>query len=382
MERARLPREAKHAIIPPPVLISPVPEGQPVSLPLGDRPSVSRAVSPLFCFFLGALTTAAVGLGIALHLTGWFAALAPSEAGVRPVIHIRDRADVEATRRSLTEFIFGAPQLPRTLPEPTGGGILVRLPNGFTSSIAAYAPQSPNGALVLYHTGHEGYTARDRAAIQTFLEAGYTVWRLDLPLTGQQTSGVTVDLPSYGQLIIREHRQIAYLDEVTEGHPLRYFVEPVVAAVNQAEETGSDDIFMVGLSGGGWVTILAAAVDPRIDASYPIAGGLPLSLRFAGPRRNWGDWEENLPELFSIASFEDLSILGAAGRSQIQVLNEYDICCYNDPRYLDFVPAIQAIVEQLDGYFAVYWTKGEFLHRANPGAIRAILADMSSRRTP
>lgn len=359
------------------------PERQPVHPgPPRNRPSISWTHSPVLWFFLGALTMAAVGLGVALHLTGWFAGLRPSEAEVRPVIHIRERADAEAIRRALTEFLFGAPQLPATLPEPAEDGMRVLLPNGFTSSIAVSAPESPNGALVLYHTGHEGYTARDRAAVRAFREAGYTVWRLDLPLIGQNTSGVTVDLPSYGRLTIREHRQMAYLDEVTEGHPLRYFVEPVVAAVNRAEAEGFRDIFMTGLSGGGWVTILAAAVDPRIDASYPVAGGLPLALRFAGPRRNWGDWEENLPELFRIASFEDLSVLGAAGRSQIQVLNEYDICCYNDPRYLDFVPAMQAVAKQLGGHFAVYWAEGEFLHRANPAALRTILADMSSRRTP
>ncbi|MCX7855584.1 MAG: PhoPQ-activated protein PqaA family protein [Anaerolineae bacterium] len=350
--------------------------------PLRNHPSISWTHSPVLWFSLGALTMAAVGLGIALHLTGWFAALAPGEAEVRPVIHIRDRVDAEAIHRALTEFLFGASQLPETLPEPADSGMLVRLPNGFTSSIVVYTPEFPNGALVLYHTGHEGYTARDRAAIRAFLEAGYTVWRLDLPLIGQQPSGVTVDLPSCGRLTIREHRQMAYLGEVTEGHPLRYFVEPVVAAVNQAEAEGVSDVFMTGLSGGGWVTILAAAADPRIDASYPVAGGLPLALRFAQPRRNWGDWEENLPELFQIASFEDLSILGAADRSQIQVLNEYDICCYNDPRYLDFVPAMQAVVERLDGHFAVYWSEGEFLHRANPAALRVILADMSLRRTP
>lgn len=338
--------------------------------------------SPILWFFLGALTMAVIGLVIALHLTGWFARGRASKAALRPAIHIHNKGDAEAARQALLEFIFGAPQLPATLPEPADGGMIVRLPHGFTSSIAVSVPKAPNGALVIYHTGHEGFTNRDRAAIRTYLGAGYTVWRLNLPLIGQQPSGVTVTLPSFGALTVREHRQMAYLDEITEGHPLRYFVEPLIAAVNQAEEMGYSPIFATGLSGGGWVTILAAALDPRIAASYPVAGGLPLSLRFDRPRRNWGDWEENLPELFRIASFEDLSILGAAGRSQIQVLNEYDICCYNDARYLDFAPAIQAVVQQLGGHFAIYWAKGEFLHRANPAALKVILADMSSRRTP
>lgn len=338
--------------------------------------------SPILWFFLGALTLAVLGLVIALRLTGWFAGIRAAGSVPRPLIHIRDWTDAQARRQALIEFIFGAPALPKTRPEPVDGGMLVRLPNGFTSLITISRPASSNGDLLLYHTGHEGLTARDRAAIRAYLRAGYIVWRLDLPLIGQQSEGVAVTLPSFGQLTIREHRQMAYLDEVTDGHPLRYFVEPVIAAVNQAEVDRFRRIFMTGLSGGGWTTLLAAALDPRIDASYPVAGGLPLSLRFENPRRNWGDWEENLPGLFHLASFEDLSILGAAGRSQIQVLNEYDICCYNDRRYLEFVPVIRAIVESLGGRFEVHWSKGECLHRTNPAALEVILADMSSRRSP
>jgi len=338
--------------------------------------------SPFLWFFLGALTMAVIGLVIALRLTGWSTGRGMSGVDLQPVIHIRTEEDVETIRQSLLEFIFGASELPATLPEPSDGGMLVRLPNDFTSFISVFTPDATNGGLVIYHTGHEGITGRDRAVIQAYLEAGYTVWSLNMPLVDQQPSGVVVNLPSFGKLTIREHRQMAYLDEITDGHPLRYFVEPVVAVVNLAEEMGYTDIFVTGLSGGGWTTILAAALDPRIDASYPVAGGLPLSLRFDQPKLNWGDWEENLPEFFQIASFEDLSILGAAGRSQIQVLNEYDICCYNDSRYLDFAPAIRAVVEPLGGRFDIYRSENEFLHRANPAALQVILAGMSSRRTP
>jgi hypothetical protein len=35
---------------------------------------------------------------------------------------------------------------------------------------------------------------------------------------------------------------------------------------------------MLGLSGGGWSTTLAAAVDPRIQLSFPTAGSVPPGL--------------------------------------------------------------------------------------------------------
>jgi PhoPQ-activated pathogenicity-related protein len=34
-------------------------------------------------------------------------------------------------------------------------------------------------------------------------------------------------------------------------------------------------IVMAGLSGGGWTTTIAAAIDPRIQLSIPIAGSIP-----------------------------------------------------------------------------------------------------------
>jgi len=299
----------------------------------------------------------------------------------QPLIHITSRAEVESVRTELIRFIFGTPSLPDILPEITQNGMIVHLQNGFVSVVSVFQPRKPNGALVIYHTGHEGYTLRDRAAIRTFLRAGYSVWRLDMPLIGANPRQVRVFLPEAGNVTFRRHHQFAFLDQLTTGSPLRYFVEPVVALVNQAEVQGIGDVFMVGLSGGGWTTQLAAALDVRIKGSYPVAAGVPLNLRFDCEKRNWGDWEENLPELQRLAGFEDLSILGAEGRSQVQVLNQFDPCCYNEPRHTLYAPAIQKVVESLGGNYAVHWSRGEFLHRANPTALKMILADMQFRRS-
>ncbi len=337
--------------------------------------------SPLLWFFLGVLATVLVGVGLTLHLTHAFQRR-KGRTDYSPILHIHTPAEAEAVRARLISFLFDSPFLPDIFPEITPDGLKIQLKNGFDSLATVYPPAKPNKALVIYHTGHEGYTGRDLAAIRTFLRAGYLVWRLDMPLLGANRSEVGVTLAEAGKVFIRQHRQFAYLDELTPGSPLRYFIEPVVALVNQAQLQGYRDIFAVGLSGGGWTVQVAAAVDVRIRASYPVAAGVPLGLRFDRERRNWGDWEENLPALQRIAGFEDLSILGAAGRSQIQVLNEFDLCCYNEPRYRIYAPAICQVVESLGGHFAVHWSRGEFLHRANPAALEVILADMSCRRTP
>jgi len=60
--------------------------------------------------------------------------------------------------------------------------------------------------------------------------------------------------------------------------PLRYFMEPTYLTVNYAKAAGYEQIYMAGLSGGGWSTTFAAAIDKRIDASFPIAGSLPCDM--------------------------------------------------------------------------------------------------------
>ena len=53
-----------------------------------------------------------------------------------------------------------------------------------------------------------------------------------------------------------------------QDYTMRYFIEPVVLAVNYATQTlGYKNIVMLGLSGGGWTTTLASAIDSRIQVS-------------------------------------------------------------------------------------------------------------------
>ena len=92
-------------------------------------------------------------------------------------------------------------------------------------------------------------------------------------------------------------------------------------------------VAMMGISGGGWLTTLYAALDPRVRASYPVAGTLPIFLR-SKAARDWGDYEQNHPDLYRIANYPELYVLGShgEGRRQIQILNRYDDCCFAGTR--------------------------------------------------
>jgi hypothetical protein len=59
-------------------------------------------------------------------------------------------------------------------------------------------------------------------------------------------------------------------------HGLQFFITPVVSVVDWLRALGYRDISMGGLSGGGWTTVVAAALEPRIKRSFPVAGTKPI----------------------------------------------------------------------------------------------------------
>ncbi len=124
------------------------------------------------------------------------------------------------------------------------------------------------------------------------------------------------------------------------GNPLKVFFEPLWIGLNYLQSKSSLDDFpiythfdMTGLSGGGWTTMVYAAIDPRIRKSIPVAGGFPLYIPTVRPVR---DYEQFRPERFyQLAGSPDLNVMGAAGRSrsQVQILNRRDDCCFGQTQH-------------------------------------------------
>ena len=106
---------------------------------------------------------------------------------------------------------------------------------------------------------------------------------------------------------------------------------------------------MAGLSGGGWTTTIAAAMDARISLSFPIAGSIPQDMRNpyektwpvgndredyeqnAAPNPNPGEHAEQPGRPFySVCNYTCAYLLAGleSGRAQVQVLHEDDSCCF------------------------------------------------------
>lgn len=267
----------------------------------------------------------------------------------------------------------------------------VQLDHGFVSNVHHFVPVKPNGKVFIYHPGHsksfqyedEHNNAGDEPpghVIPTLLEQGYDVVTIMMPLTGNPTP--TPEIEGYGPL---------ELPWGTKGHnvmftflerPYRYFFEPIVATVNYMEGKGFDTFYMMGLSGGGWTTTLYAALDPRIQYSFPVAGTVPIYLR-DGSSGDYGDAEQGYYKeydpggLYDMATYKDLYLLGAAGkgRVQVQILNEHDDCCFYGLRYPKWVDQVKAGVGALgQGRYDFFLDQSHQTHRVSKQAVKVILA--------
>lgn len=200
--------------------------------------------------------------------------------------------------------------------------------------------------LVLFHAGHScdlddggpfgGGGIGYQRTVAALVEAGFPVVAMIMPGMEYQAN-----------VCVSTHPKL-FEGPRLPGNPIRLFVEPVMSVVDIALSPeneggwGYDRVSMVGLSGGGWTTTLAAAADPRIEVSIPVAGSLPLRLRSPDARH---DEEQFDPTFYTAFTYEDLYLLGASGprRRQVQVLNRRDGCCFGDapwqfrsPRGLSF----------------------------------------------
>lgn len=256
--------------------------------------------------------------------------------------------------------------------------LIVGMEHGFEATVYFFHSQKSKKQLAIYHAGHEGSFGTGKKSIATLIESGFDVLALTIPVGGENNSP-KVNVGGFGVIHFSSHKQFPLL-ETKSFSPLKLFFHPVAASINYAQkEYGYKSAVMLGLSGGGWVTTVYAAIDPRIRRSYPVAGSLPLYLRSHVPR-DWGDYEQNHVGLLRIANYLELYVLGALGgeRRQLQVLNKFDSCCLPGVSYQLYEDVVRSAVTRLGpGRFDVYSDSSHYGHKISARALAAILADIS-----
>lgn len=219
-------------------------------------------------------------------------------------------------RDDLRQLVFGTASLPTAMPavvSPTADPIGLAAfsvdrfdydPGVGTNKSYYYQPASQNGRVVIVHQGHTGTLGEIGVSqlAQALLNNGFGVLVAGMP--GYCGNGGSSNHNGYSSL-----------------HP---FVEHVIASINHLAPTATD-ISMSGISGGGWTTVLCAAIDPRIKLSIPVAGSLPWHLRQAN---SIGDWEQ--AKVLDVCDYPALYALGcdSVGRRQRAIHNRYDSCCF------------------------------------------------------
>jgi len=219
----------------------------------------------------------------------------------------------------------------------------VTQPHNIKSVGYIFHPKKDNNKLFIYHQGHRGDFIKGKRTIEYFVDKGFTVYAFCMPLLGKNNKP-TVWVDKIGSIYMEDHKFFKFLD-----NPISYFINPVITMINYAGCQNFKSITMCGISGGGWTTTLASAIDTRIENSFPVAGSYPMYLRFNYSKKSYGDFEQDYPELYKKVNYLDLYLLGATGkgRKQIQVLNEKDPCCFDGTFSDHYEPFVKEAVKEI-----------------------------------
>ena len=239
-----------------------------------------------------------------------------------------------------------------------------------------FIPEKSNEKLILYHQGHDGDFILGEDTIQFFLDRNFTVLASTMPLVGMNNQPV-VEIDGLGKIKLISHDQLRLL-EANNFNPMKIFLDPIRINLNFIEmEYDFNRYSMVGLSGGGWTTVVYSAIDERISDSFSVAGSMPFYLRV--DERDIGDYEQTNIDLYQNVNYLELYVLSAYGdgRKHVQIFNKNDPCCFSGNGYETYEFVIKEKILQLgNGDFQVFVDDTHNEHKISDTALEYIIKNI------
>ena len=343
-----------------------------------------------------------------------------SDAEINGLIQIETVSDILNKRQQLIQEIWKASKIPEThsfdnvikgynfpedsenhlyrranLPEDTNIDLYeLEMEHGFRFKIFHLTPKNKKNVLLVYYNSHT--PSHHLRPISEFLREGYSVVYLEMPIITSYINNNTttrirgdrvypVKSKRFGEIIFKNDHNSFWLLESEEFSPMKFFLHPITVILNRLIiENEYDRIAMTGISGGGWATILYAAIDKRIQLSYPVGHGLPFFLlgREPIPGEGHGDYESINPRVYRIANYLELYIMGAAeaGRRQTQILNIYDQCCSPGILGNHYKNAVEGHVKKINqgGSYKLHQDYSIIAHNYSDDTLDIIIKDISA----
>ena len=321
-----------------------------------------------------------------------------NQPDIDSLIKIDNKSDIDQKRYFLTEFFWDVETLHRitsksSLPQVESNisdsrydnfqnlkridRLTIEMEYGINSISYLFIPEKSNEKLILYHQGHGGDFILGKNTIQFFLDRNFTVLASTMPLVGMNNQPI-VEIDGFGKIKLISHEQLKFL-EANNFNPMRLFLDPIQINLTFLDkEYDFDQYSMVGLSGGGWITVVYSAIDERISNSFSVAGSMPFYLRV--DERDIGDYEQTNIDLYRNVNYLELYILSASGdgRKHVQIFNKNDPCCYPGNGYETYEFVIKDKISQLgQGNFQIFVDNTHNEHKISDVALDYIVKNIN-----
>ena len=255
--------------------------------------------------------------------------------------------------------------------------LTVEMKHEINSISYLFIPEVSNEKLILYHQGHGGDFILGQDTIQFFLNRNFTVLASTMPLVGMNNQPI-VEIDGLGKMKLISHEQLRLL-EANNFNPMKIFLDPIRINLNFIEmEYDFKQYSMIGLSGGGWTTVIYSAIDERISDSFSVGGSMPFYLRVND--RDIGDYEQTNIDLYQNVNYLELYVLSAYGdgRKHIQIFNKNDPCCFSGNGYETYEFVIKDKISQLGkGNFQIFIDDTHNEHKISDTALEYIAKNIS-----